>query len=98
MGKKQKIDYIDGSIPYQIVSDTLSKNGTRWFIAWLMTFIIMILSLMISVTYIVHLLNSTATIDSDAVDIQDVETIDDSTIKIGDDLWEKLPLQEQEEE
>lgn len=34
-------------------------------------------------------MNDIGTIDTDAIEIEDVENIDSSTIKIGDDTWVK---------
>ena len=43
-----------------------------------------------TIVYLVYVLNDTATIQSDdSIEIQDVETIDNTHIKIGDDVWEK---------
>ena len=41
-----------------------------------------------TIGYLVYILNDTGTTE-ESIDIQDVETIDNSHIKIGDDLWEK---------
>ena len=42
------------------------------------------------VLYLVYILNDIGIIeDSDSIEIQDVESIDNSHIKIGDDIWEK---------
>ena len=43
-----------------------------------------------TIGYLVYILNDTGTIeeDSDTIDIQDVEVIDNTHIKIGDDVWE----------
>lgn len=62
----------------------LEKNNKRMFIVWIITFI----GLIISLGYIVYLLNDINT-DIDTIDIDEVETIDNSHIKIGDDIWEK---------
>lgn len=61
----------------------LERNNKRMFIVWIITFI----GLIISLGYIIYLLNDISEIDS--IDIEDVETIDNSHIKIGDDIWEK---------
>lgn len=61
----------------------LERNNKRMFIVWIITFV----GLIISLGYIVYLLNDISEIDS--IDIEDVETIDNSHIKIGDDIWEK---------
>ena len=41
-----------------------------------------------TIGYLVYVLNDIEYTE-ETIDIQEVETIDDSTIKIGDDLWEK---------
>ena len=43
-----------------------------------------------TIGYLVYTLNDIKTISSDTIEIEDVETIDNSHIKIGDDVWEKL--------
>lgn len=63
----------------------LERNNKRMFIVWIITFI----GLIISLGYIVYLLNDITEIDDSSIDIEDVETIDNSHIKIGDDIWEK---------
>ena len=40
-----------------------------------------------TIGYLVYVLNDMTSYES--IDIQDVETIDNSHIKIGDDIWEK---------
>ena len=62
----------------------LRGANIRMFIVWIITFI----GLIISLGYIVYLLNDINT-DIDTIDIDEVETIDNSHIKIGDDIWEK---------
>lgn len=53
-------------------------------------FIILIIVLFmwfLTIGYLVYVLNDMTSYEN--IDIQDVETIDNSHIKIGDDLWEK---------
>lgn len=51
--------------------------------------IIVILSMWLTtIGYLVYVLNDIEK-TTDTIDIQDVETIDNSHIKIGDDVWEK---------
>ena len=40
-----------------------------------------------TIVYLVYVLNDTTSYQS--IDIEDVETIDNTHIKIGDDIWEK---------
>ena len=43
-----------------------------------------------TIGYLVHILNQIGTLEeSDTIEIEDVDTIDNSHIKIGDDVWEK---------
>lgn len=61
----------------------LRGANIRMFVVWIITFV----GLIISLGYIVYLLNDIT--EYDTIDIEDVETIDNSHIKIGDDIWEK---------
>lgn len=64
----------------------LKVQNKRLFIIWIITFI----AFMGLLGYTIWLLNDTEVVEStDAIDIQDVEVIDNSHIKIGDDIWEK---------
>jgi len=72
------------SFAYELLSD-YKKQNKRQFIV-----ILVILSMwFITGAYLVWLLNDIGTIEESTIDIQDVETIDNSHIKIGDDVWEK---------
>lgn len=53
--------------------------------------IIVILSMwFLTIGYLVYLLNDIQTVqDDDSISIEDVQSIDNSHIKIGDDVWEK---------
>ena len=74
------------SIAMELLKD-YKKTNKRLFIIWIITFIAFISLL----GYTIYLLNDIGTIesDTDTIDIQDVESIDNSHIKIGDDVWEK---------
>lgn len=61
----------------------LVGNFKKMFYVWVITFI----GLLCAVGYIVYLLNDISSYES--IKIEDVETIDNSHIKIGDDVWEK---------
>ena len=61
-----------------------NKDKKRLFIMWILTFIILIGL----VGYIIYIKSNEITNTSE-ISIEDVETIDSSTIKIGDDIWEK---------
>ena len=72
------------SLALDILKD--SKNQTKkLFVIWIITFI----ALIGLTCYMVYVLNNMDYINEDTIEIQDVETIDNSHIKIGDDLWEK---------
>lgn len=59
-------------------------NKILFFIIWVITFVMLI----ISVLYIINLHKSIGT-TTDTIEIEDVQTIDNSHIKIGDDEWVK---------
>lgn len=64
----------------------LKVQNKRLFIIWLVTFI----AFMGLLGYTIWLLNDIEVVENtDTIDIQDVEVIDNSHIKIGDDIWEK---------
>ena len=63
------------------------KGDNKRLFAILMVVLFMWFS---TIVYLVYVLNDTATIQSDdSIEIQGVETIDNTHIKIGDDVWEK---------
>ena len=43
----------------------------------------------LTIGYLVYVLNDTGTINDDTIEVQGVQSIDNSHIKIGDDIWEK---------
>lgn len=49
--------------------------------------VLLILSLLATVGYLIYILNDIGSTE-ETIDIQDVETIDNSHIKIGEDIWE----------
>lgn len=61
------------------------KQNKRQFIV-----ILVILTMwFVTIGYLVYVLNDIGTVDESSIDIEDVENIDNSHIKIGDDIWEK---------
>ena len=78
----KKLDNI--SPAWEMIQDN-KKSNKRMFII-IMTILIM---WFLTIGYLVYILNDIGTVDSDSIDIQDVESIDNSHIKIGDDVWEK---------
>lgn len=67
----------------EILSD-YKKANKRMFIALL----IVLVMWFSTIGYLVYILNDIEYTE-ETIDIQEVENIDGSTIKIGDDLWEK---------
>ena len=63
---------------------TLKAQNKRMFICWLVTFIAFIGLL----GYTIWLTNDIVS-EVQEISIEDVENIDSSNIKIGDDVWEK---------
>lgn len=62
------------------------KAGSkRMFIALL----IVLFMWFATICYLVYVLNDIGTVEESTLEIDDVETIDNSHIKIGDDIWEK---------
>lgn len=92
MSLKEDVEKVQGKIEVMeqqsFAMDLLKdykKQNKRQFI------IILVILCMWFVTgcYLVYILNDIGTIDENTIDIQDVENIDNSHIKIGDDIWEK---------
>ena len=79
----EKIDNIS-SFAFKIIKEA-KRDKTFWFVTWLITF----LALSGSIIYIIYLNGDIDTTVTDTIDIQDVQNIDNSHIKIGDDVWEK---------
>lgn len=73
------------SIAYMSIKSA-NKSKTFWFTAWIITFLCFLGALI----FIVNLLSDISTTVTDTIDIQEVQNIDNSHIKIGDDVWEKL--------
>ena len=89
MSIKEDVEKLDRkveqtSFAYELLSD-MKKQNKRLFII-----ILVILSMwFLTIAYLVYTLNDIGTIEESSIEIQDVETIDNSHIKIGDDIWEK---------
>jgi ATP/ADP translocase len=82
--KKDIKELKNQSFALEILGD-YKKQNKRLFVIWITTFIAFILLL----GYVLFLLNDISIVESSNIDIQDVNSIDNSHIKIGDDLWEK---------
>lgn len=63
-----------------------NKSKVFWFVAWLITFLFLLAALV----YICYLHDDIDTETTESIEIQDVEQINSSHIKIGDDVWEEL--------
>ena len=82
--KKDIKELKNQSFALEILGD-YKKQNKRLFVIWITTFIAFILLL----GYVLFLLNDISIVESSNIDIQDVNSIDNSHIKIGDDLWGK---------
>lgn len=90
MGLKENIQELEEkveqtSFAYELLSD-YKKQNKRQFIV-----ILVILGMWFAtIGYLVYVLNDIGIVEeNDTIEIEDVETIDNSHIKIGDDIWEK---------
>ena len=72
------------SLAVEILKD-YKADSKRWF----RILIAVLLMWCVTVVYLVYVLNDVGNYSEDTIDIQGVETIDNSHIKIGDDIWEK---------
>ena len=72
------------SFASEILSD-YKKANKRMFVIIIITLIMWFTT----IGYLVYLLNDIEVVN-DTIEIEDVESIDNSHIKIGDDIWEKL--------
>lgn len=81
---QEKIEVIEQqSFAMDLLKDYKKQNKRQFII------ILVILGMwFITGCYLVYILNDIGT-TQDTIDIQDVENIDNSHIKIGDDIWEK---------
>lgn len=82
--KKEVEEVKEKSLAMELLQD-YKKTNKRQFII-----ILVILSMWFStIGYLIYILNDIGS-TTDTIDIQDVESIDSSHIKIGDDKWEEL--------
>lgn len=71
------------SFAMEILKD-YKKQNLRLFWMWIITVVALI-----SVScYLIYVMNDIG-VSEETIDIEDVENIDNSHIKIGDDIWEK---------
>ena len=76
MNEKELIKNENESLAMSLIK-LLKVQNKRMFIAWLITFI----GLVLSICYIVYLLNDVTTIDTDTIDINEVSSINESAIE-----------------
>ena len=92
-----RIDVIEKKVDKQSVAMELldySKQQNKQLksnfnVSMALNFLLTIL-LIVATGYIIYLLNDTSIVETSTIDIDGVERIDNSHIKIGDDIWEKL--------
>ena len=92
-----RIDVIEKKVNKQSVAMELldySKQQNKQLksnfnVSMALNFLLTIL-LIVATGYIIYLLNDTSIVETSTIDIEGVESIDNSHIKIGDDIWEKL--------
>ena len=83
--KKELNEVKEQSLAMEILKEQ-KKSNKRLFIA----LIVVLCMWFATIGYLVYVLNSIEVVDDiDTIEIEDVETIDNSHIKIGDDIWEK---------
>lgn len=81
----QKVDKKIEEMSIACLSIKYSKrNATAWFIAWLITFVAFCGTL----SYCWYIQKDIGT-TTESIEIQDVESIDNSHIKIGENIWVK---------
>lgn len=85
MAVKKEIEKLkEESVAMELLKD-VRKTNKRLFVIWIVTF----LTLVGVACYVFYLKNDSETV-TDAIKINDVDKIDNSHIKIGDDIWEAL--------
>ena len=74
------------SLAMELIKDYKKQNKRQFVII-----LVILVMWFATIGYLVYTLNDIGTIeeDNDSIEIQDVENIDNSHIKIGDDVWEK---------
>lgn len=81
--KKELEELKQESLAMELIKDYKKQNKRQFVI------ILVILTMwFITIGYLIYLLNDIGSTE-ETIDIQDVENIDNSHIKIGDDVWEK---------
>lgn len=81
--KKEVEQMQEQSFVLELLKENNKKNKRQHVIT-----IIILIMLTLSMTYNIFLLRNIG-VSEETISIEDVETIDNSHIKIGDDIWEK---------
>ena len=81
--KKEVEEVKEHSLAMELLSDYKKANKRQFIVI-----ILILVMWFITIGYLVYTLNDIGTTTS-TLDIDDVESIDNSHIKIGDDIWEK---------
>lgn len=81
--KKEVQELKDQSLAREILND-YKKTNKRLFV----TLLVVLFMWFITIGYLVYVLNDIGT-ETSTIEIEEVESIDNSHIKIGDDIWEK---------
>lgn len=85
MAVKKEIEKLkEESVAMELLKD-VRKTNKRLFVIWIVTF----LTLVGVACYVFYLKNDSETV-TDTIKVNDVDKIDNSHIKIGDDIWEAL--------
>ena len=82
--EKQQRKIEQNSFALELLKD-YKKTNKRQFI----TILVILCMWFLTIGYLVYLLNDIDYVDENTIDIEEVESIDNSHIKIGDDIWEK---------
>lgn len=83
--KKQLEEVKEKSFAMELLSDFKKQNKRQFVII-----LIILMLWFLTIGYLVYVLNDIGVVeDNDSIDIEDVKSIDNSHIKIGDDVWEK---------
>lgn len=86
MAKKELNELKEQSLAMEILREQ-KKSNKRLFIA----LIVVLCMWFVTIGYLVYVLNDISSVetDTDVIEIEEVESIDNTHIKIGDDIWEK---------
>lgn len=82
--KKEVEELKEYNLAKELIDDG-KRDKKRYFIMWIITFI----GLVISLCYIFYLLHNIEEIETQTIEINDVESKEGSQIKIGNDLQKK---------